>query len=109
MTATTEHGLKRGVDRWLTETRRAGARLWWVKLHPGWAQRRGLPDYLIVAGGRWVAVELKHPSGRARLRARQTVERRALTWAGATYHVCTSVADVAAIVTSLLRAGQDSH
>jgi hypothetical protein len=58
-----EHGLKKKCDLLLKRMQAAGEPIWYVKLHGGWVfQRVGLPDFLILAAGVLIAVELKHPS-----------------------------------------------
>ena len=49
----------------LKALKRAGAPIWWAKLHGGPMQRAGLPDLLILGVGQLYAVEVKRPGGQA--------------------------------------------
>jgi hypothetical protein len=52
------------VVKELKAMKRAGRKVFWVKLHGGPLQMRGLPDMVIIVGGRTFWVELKRPGGK---------------------------------------------
>ena len=66
--------------------------LWWLKVHGGPWQRRGVPDFIVCVRGRFLAIELKAP-GRKPTPA-QAVELARLQAAGAAVLVATMVAEV---------------
>ena len=52
--------LKREIDKAIRALK--GAPVWFFKVHGGHWQRVGIPDYIGVVKGRFVSVELKHPT-----------------------------------------------
>lgn len=52
-------GVKAQVHTYLTKLIRAGAPLWFIKLHGNRYQRANAPDFLICAAGLFIAIELK--------------------------------------------------
>lgn len=55
-----EHALAKKFGEWLGKLERAGAPLWYRKIH-GSAYMAGIPDFLLCCGGIFVAIELKNP------------------------------------------------
>lgn len=53
--------LKRACDRHLAGLP-TGSPVWFFKVHGGILQRVGVSDYLGCVAGRFVAIELKHPT-----------------------------------------------
>jgi hypothetical protein len=49
--------------RWLTEQRKSGVPVNWFKVAGGPRQQAGQPDLLICWAGRFVAAEIKSPTG----------------------------------------------
>lgn len=64
MASAPEQRLTQQVIRYLKQLRVQGERIWWVKLHGGPQQQRGLPDLLVIYDGRHTFIELKAPGGR---------------------------------------------
>lgn len=58
---TPEGKLTDAVNRQLKQLKAEGLPLFWLKLHGGPMQKRGVPDLLIVVAGRALFVELKAP------------------------------------------------
>jgi hypothetical protein len=63
MTSSGESSLQRKCLGWL----KARPDFWVLKVQGGLSQEAGVPDLLICARGRFVAVELKRPDGKGRL------------------------------------------
>lgn len=49
------------ILRYLRDLRKRGRKVWWVKIHGAPSQRAGIPDLLLLDGGRWLFVEIKAP------------------------------------------------
>ena len=64
MSQTPEGKLTAAVQRRLNQLKAQGVPIWWLKLHGGPMQRRGVPDLLILVAGRALFVELKAPGKR---------------------------------------------
>lgn len=89
-----EHALARGpVAKRLKEEAKRGD-LWYVKMG-AWKWAVGLPDYLMCVAGRFLAIELKHPSDeRSQPTARQRFVLDRIRRAGGIIAVCRSADDV---------------
>lgn len=70
-----ESSILRSIVAALEKRRREGVPLWWVKVHGGPMQRAGVPDLLVCYGGRFLAVEVKVPGGRATRLQAETMGR----------------------------------
>jgi hypothetical protein len=64
--------------------------------------RRGFPDVTLIAGGRVVFVELKHPNGRGKLSALQSMMIEDMRAHGAEVHVMDSLSDCLTLLDSML-------
>lgn len=73
--------------------------VFWFKVHGSAYQQAGLPDILLCVGGRFAGIELKAEGGEA-TPAQARILRR-IAAAGGTAVVCTTLAGVEAVVTSL--------
>lgn len=73
---------------------RFGPRFWYVNHLGGLGQRAGIPDLLCSIDGRFVALEIKSPSGKGRLGPRQAEELEAIRKAGGTAEVISSWDDL---------------
>lgn len=97
-----ELALARRVTRNLKARAAAGEPLWFLKVVGSPRQRGGVPDYLICYFGRFVAVELKHPTDRSStLTPLQRRERLRMVKARAMYAVCRNETEVDALLTAV--------
>ena len=83
------------LDRIVAKLRalqRAGAKLWYIKLHGGPMQRAGLPDLHVCYEGRPLYLEVKSPVGKTTPLQDHTLS--AIGHAGGTVAVVRSVEDV---------------
>lgn len=62
---TPETRLVNALVKHLRQRKANGDKLWWIKIHGSPLQRAGAPDLLICFNGRFVAVEVKTPEGKA--------------------------------------------
>jgi hypothetical protein len=85
-----EANLTRRVRRWLDEQ----PETWSMKVAGGPLQRRGIPDIVGCRRGRFFAIELKAPGGRAT--PSQRAEMQALEAAGARVLLASTLAEVQA-------------
>jgi hypothetical protein len=86
---TPEQRLTEQVIRHLKKLRQAGYPIWWVKLHGGPQQRRGLPDLLVIANGRHIFIELKAPGGKLSKLQQHTIAQ--INAAGGRAVVCRTI------------------
>lgn len=93
----TERKLATEVIRYLRQRRAAGDPLWWLKVVGSPVQHRGIPDLLIVRGGRLICVELKIRRSN-KLTPLQLETIRQLRTAGARAEVCRSLDDVIRLI-----------
>lgn len=96
-------GLTRSVGQMLKGLRESGAPLFYTKIAGGFFQRRGLPDYVLCVRGRFVAVELKHPTRDEKQSPSQNYVMRWIRSAGGEYKVCRSRKEVLEFVTGMLQ------
>lgn len=89
---TPETKLLTDVRKYLDRLREQGEPLWYMKVHGGVLQRRGVPDLLIVFHGHALFVELKTP-GRQPTRLQAHVMAQ-IEKAGGSANVVHSVAEM---------------
>lgn len=102
MATTPEGALSRQIEAWLKKKAAEGAPLYWEHRSGagGFAYKKGLPDFFIVANGRHVEAELKAPGGR--LTPMQEKWAAKLKAAGCIYCVPRCVADLEGALAPLL-------
>jgi hypothetical protein len=97
----TEHALKKKCDKFFKELKSAGRPIYYLKIHGGGVfQRAGVPDYLLVIRGRFIALELKRPGAGLDARPAQKVEMRWIRKAGG---ICWLEDDIDTIKAKVLR------
>ncbi len=90
-------GLKSLVDRYFERRARTRGDVWWLKVHGGPYQRAGVPDYLFCIGGRFGALEIKHPGEKnPKPDPRQQVELDHIAGAGGWTLVSNDIAEITA-------------
>lgn len=89
--------LKRACDRYLTGLPK-GSPVWFFKVHGGILQRVGVPDYLGCIAGRFVAIELKHPTETTKLSRIQAKTGQLIRQAGGLVFTVRSKDEFAEIV-----------
>jgi hypothetical protein len=93
---TPEGKVTAAIVRHLKALQKAGAPLWFAKLHGGPMQRAGLPDLIVLIDGRLLAIEVKRPGGKASALQAHTLS--AMERAGASSVVACSVGDVSRLI-----------
>ncbi len=86
---TPEGKVLKEITDMLADLKRCKSPIWWVKLHGGPMQKKGLPDLLVVYQGRAVFMEVKAPGGEATKLQAHIIKQ--LQAAGAKAEVVTSV------------------
>jgi hypothetical protein len=84
------------IVRYLTEEKRQGKPIWWVKLHGSHMQRAGIPDLHVCYHGQAIYLEVKAQGGE--LTKLQSHTMQAIFNAGGRVEVVRSVSDVAMVL-----------
>lgn len=80
-----------------------GPRFWHINHLGGLGQRSGIPDILACIGGRFLALEIKSPTGKGRLGPQQQEELEAIRAAGGVAGVVASWEELERLLEELER------
>lgn len=84
---------------------RYGPRVWVLNHRGGIGQRAGIPDLLCCVNGRFLALEVKSPSGKGRLGPKQKLELEAIRQAGGKVAVVASFEELEEVLRGFEKEG----